>query len=215
MTNNKTLIVLFLAAFACADLYAMKLLSDNRALRAYEEDAASNIIAYTSGIGQTLNQYLKDSKLGTSEAVLTKLDFSPPRAAPCGKESEYKVFKCGKTLWDGTPRPYYPDPFSFSGLVKNSKYYFTLGNKIEGQGTEATDLVMVVAGPSDNICRVMNKLVKANTNGDIPKLSTPINLAANGETLIKEGVRTLPAHDRACYEGIDGKYYYVTTLIVR
>ena len=186
--------------------------------RSFDVDAAGGLIGHTLAVGTGLNIFLKKSHLLTSVDILRKLDFSPPLSEPCTEEPLLKVFKCRAQVPGGDMRylPRYPVIQDFgASLEKNSKYYFTLANRVQEIGTDLPELIMVVASPPKSVCAMMNKMIGVTSEPLVLKLDTAINLTPTNEVVTEDEVKTLPPHEAACYEGQDGRYYYITTLVVR
>lgn len=177
---------------------------------------ALEIPHYAAGIRTTIMHFILKNKISPSEGIASKLDFSEPGSPTYNDKSELTVFVSRDHFKNHVPEEkmsmLFTAPDRLEALKKDSKFYFTLGNRVEGAGSDLPDLLMVIVGPKDhNTCGDINEGMLKDRK--VPKLPVAISLTPNNQPVSEEQIIALPPIWGACYEGNDGKLYYMLVLL--
>lgn len=216
---KKRMLYILLAVACAALLFYAKERGSKHTQYAPESVAASGLMDFAAGIETSLNAYIKRRGLSSEGGYLSRLDFSEPSSSPCKGDTKFRVFQCDVHNYSRedinvlqlryNPPP--PSQFSKDG----GRYYFSLGNRVEGQGTDLPELLMIATHPLRSVCGAINKGLGLDTKGGIPKLAIDISLTPNTEPVAEGDIATLPPYKGACYEGASGTLYYISVLVAQ
>lgn len=149
---------------------------------------------YGAEIRVGINRILKNERLTASDLI--SLDFSDYDDA---KGSVRKIFhESGGNV----------KPFDYNKQKIESRFVFSLANKVSGASTEKSDLLMLLKNPGKQVCEDLQKQNGVGLN-KIPKLLKSPNLTPHPQEVnVEEVVVEFPSEPFGCVNAPDGFYFY-------
>lgn len=131
------------------------------------------------------------------------LDFSYPNDASYGDKPQYEVFN--PLSGDATPPTQIND--IYKKYADNPQIIFTLGNKVEGLGSDKAEIVAIMPRVHEDICESIHKKQVQGATLEIPTASSAPNLTPYPTIVDRENIYTLPSR-HGCIKTPSGFYYY-------
>ncbi len=162
--------------------------------------SSGRITNITVGIDAAIKRI--NIKNNLAETPIEKLDFSLPGDVAYGENPTFELFN---------PEGGQLDPIldlrSLKGWEDYSdspKYIFTFGNRTKENGTDKSELMVILPNVKEAPCLLINK---NREQSFIPELSVNINLVPHPQEVPENEIVTLP-NEEGCIKTPSGFYYY-------
>lgn len=132
-------------------------------------------------------------------------------------DPEYKNSKEWSVFEEGKRSSEYNERFrSLLKSLSDEKYVMSLGNRIDGAGTDQPDLLFILPDIEENFCKALLRSVlniKYNAVVDVPEHISGLNLSSYSKMVDYGAIVTIPENPSpiGCLKS-QGKFYYYQIL---